>query len=199
MGSSAFWPLILFFFRTKPNKAWRDLRRAYRRYPTLGTGYVFPHLTNVVCSPALDTCIFCHARHRLYLFPCLTEVVCFPALETRYMSSRPWSQLQFFPFDFWLAHFVICVSQDWLKVISLILIMFYKSRENCSTLTSITNTPTFLSFLSGRRKKSTCYLTYLVRKATLTRFFPPRPFDSKPRPTFTALGNRPAHSMAWRK
>lgn len=129
MGSSAFWPLILFFFRTKPNKAWRDLRRAYRRYPTLGTGYVFPHLRNVVCSPALDTCIFCHARH-------------------------------------------------------------------CSTLTSITNTPTFLSFLSGRRKKSTCYLTYLVRKATLTRFFPPRPFDSKPRPTFTALGNRPAHSMA---
>lgn len=180
MGSSAFWPLILFFFRTKPNKAWRDLRRAYRRYPTLGTGYVFPHLTNVVCSPALDRgCMFSRAWNTLYVFPPLEPVA-------------------IFPFDFWLAHFVICVSQDWLKVISLVLIMFYESRENCSTLTSITNTPTFLSFLSGRWKKSTCYLTYLVRKATLTRFFPPRPFDSKPRPTFTALGNRPAHSMAWK-
>ena len=38
--------------------------------------------------------------------------------------------------------------------------------------------------------------TYLVRKATRTRFLPPRPFDSKPRPTFTTLGNKPAHSMA---
>ena len=38
---------------------------------------------------------------------------------------------------------------------------------------------------------------HLVLKASLTRFLPHFPLDSIPRPTFTALGKRPAHTMAW--
>ena len=60
-----------------------------KRFPALGTGWLFPHLA--ARSLTLGTgCLFSRSWHRLHIFLRLALVPCFPGLGTGCLFSHPW-------------------------------------------------------------------------------------------------------------